>query len=214
MAEHIALLGDSIFDNGSYTGGLPDVVTHLRGLLPAGGTASLLAIDGTTTAELSEQTFRIPEGVTRAVVSIGGNDALINADLLNLPVSSTRDALLLFDERAGEFEANYREAIGAVVEQVPSTTVCTIYNGDLSEDQAATARVALMLFNDVILRVAFDFRLPVIDLRLICSERSDYANAIEPSSSGGAKIARAIAATLGADGAASRVFTGQWKREP
>ena len=36
MAEHIALLGDSIFDNNAYTGGAPDVVTHLRGILPPG----------------------------------------------------------------------------------------------------------------------------------------------------------------------------------
>lgn len=30
--------------------------------------------------------------------------------------------------------------------------------------------------------------LPVIDLRLVCCEPSDYANAIEPSSLGGEKI--------------------------
>ena len=30
MSKHIVLLGDSIFDNRPYTGGKPDVVTHLR----------------------------------------------------------------------------------------------------------------------------------------------------------------------------------------
>jgi hypothetical protein len=54
-----------------------------------------------------------------------------------------------------------------------------------------------MTFNDVILRTAFQWHLPVIDLRLICTEASDYANPIEPSGSGGAKIARAIAGALG-----------------
>jgi hypothetical protein len=35
MAGHVVLLGDSIFDNRSYTAGAPDVITHLGSLLPA-----------------------------------------------------------------------------------------------------------------------------------------------------------------------------------
>jgi len=77
-----------------------------------------------------------------------------------------------------------------------TTTVCTIYNGNLSRDEAAVARVGLTAFNDVILRVAFEASFRVIDLRLVCSEPSDYANPIEPSSAGGEKIARAILASL------------------
>lgn len=211
MSEHIVLLGDSIFDNSSYTRGQPDVVTHLRGLLPPGIVASLLAIDGSTTADLEDQLAVLPAKVTRAVVSVGGNDALLNADLLHLPVSSTRQALLLFGERVSKFEKDYRSAILAVRREIPELTVCTIYNGNLPDEQAPSARVALMMFNDAILRVAFELRLAVIDLRSVCAERSDYANPIEPSGSGGAKIARAIARSLGiVDGAMtpSRVFAG------
>jgi hypothetical protein len=32
---HVVLLGDSIFDNAAYTRGEPDVVGHLRDLLPS-----------------------------------------------------------------------------------------------------------------------------------------------------------------------------------
>ena len=39
--------------------------------------------------------------------------------------------------------------------------------------------------------------LPVLDLRLVCTEAADYSNAIEPSSVGGAKIARAICQIIG-----------------
>jgi hypothetical protein len=48
----------------------------------------------------------------------------------------------------------------------------------------------------------------VIDLRLVCTEASDYANPIEPSGTGGKKIADAIAAAVGASAghATSRVF--------
>lgn len=211
MADHIALLGDSIFDNSSYTSGLPDVVTHLRGLLPAGSKASLLAVDDSTTAELSDQISAVTPDVTRAVVSIGGNDALLNADILNLPVSSTQEALLLFGQRIAKFEEGYRAAIAAVLKRVPNTTICTVYNGNLPVDQAPPARVALMLFNDVILCAAFHWRLPVIDLRLVCSEPSDYANPIEPSGPGGAKIARAIVAMLAPikeQAPSSHVFAG------
>ncbi|HWZ88413.1 MAG TPA: SGNH/GDSL hydrolase family protein [Polyangiaceae bacterium] len=197
MAEHIALLGDSIFDNASYTKGLPDVVTHLRRLLPNGVVASLFAVDGSTTADLADQLAQVPSNISRVVLSVGGNDALLNADILNLPVASTREALHIFGERASRFERGYRAALASVVTRVSGVTVCTIYNGNLPDEQAPSARVALMMFNDAILRVAFQLRLPVIDLRLVCSEPSDYANPIEPSGQGGAKIARAIASALG-----------------
>jgi hypothetical protein len=55
-----------------------------------------------------------------------------------------------------------------------------------------------MVFNDVILRVAIEFGIPVIDLRFVCSSPADYANPIEPSSAGGAKIARAIVSLVSA----------------
>lgn len=49
-----------------------------------------------------------------------------------------------------------------------------------------------MVFNDVILRVGIELGLSMIDLRFVCSSPADYADPIEPSSVGGAKIARAI----------------------
>ena len=71
--------------------------------------------------------------------------------------------------------------------------VCTVYHGNFPDaDYQRRVVVALTLFNDVILRVAADHGLTVIDLRRICTAPADYANPIEPSSAGGAKIARAI----------------------
>jgi hypothetical protein len=68
-----------------------------------------------------------------------------------------------------------------------------------------------MMFNDVILRAAFERHLGVIELRAICREPGDYANRIEPSGPGGLKIARAIAHAAGALESPvppSRVWTG------
>ena len=206
--QHIALLGDSIFDNSPYTDGAPDVVSNLRAALPEGWGASLLAVDGSTTADLDPQIAHIEDDVTHLVLSLGGNDALLNSDLLNTPVGSTAEALALFGLRIDAFRDSYVAALESLLALDRHTTVCTIYEGNLDPAWAALARVALMVFNDVILRVAFEHGIDVIDLRLVCTEESDYANPIEPSGGGGRKIAEAIALAVGAEEGPipSRVF--------
>ena len=195
---HIALLGDSIFDNATYTAGAPDVITHVRAGLPTSWRASLLAVDGSTTQDLALQLERIATDVTHIVVSIGGNDALLNSDVIDLPVSSTAQALSIFGQRADAFRSSYKNALDAVLALNRRTIVCTIYEGNLEPGMATIARVALMFFNDAILRVAFERHLDVIDLRLVCNEASDYANPIEPSGGGGEKIAAAVLSATGA----------------
>ena len=73
-APHVILLGDSIFDNGAYVSGGPDVVHQLRDRLPRNGRATLLAVDGTTTSEVLLQLQRAPSDASHLVVSVGGND--------------------------------------------------------------------------------------------------------------------------------------------
>jgi len=195
---HIVLLGDSIFDNAAYTRGAPDVVTHLQRLLPSGWRATSLAVDGATTADLASQLRRVPADATHLAIAIGGNDALQNSDLLSLRVTSSAQALEVFAERVAEFDQAYRAAIRAAAALGHPTAVCTVYNGALEEDRARIARVALALFNDVIFREAFRTRIPVIDLRLICTQTTDYADIspIEPSVQGGDKITTAIVEVL------------------
>ena len=135
-----------------------------------------------------------PADATHLVLSVGGNDALANSDLLHAPVRSTAEALALFGRRLQRFRTDYEAAVDAVMKRPQPAIVCTIYEGDLPADEAPNARVALALFNDVILRTAFARRLSVIDLRLVCTERADYANPIEPSGSGGRKIAATVLA--------------------
>jgi hypothetical protein len=197
--SHIVLLGDSIFDNRAYTGGEPDVVSHLRSLLPTGYRATLCAVDGDTTQGVPEQLRGVPDDATHLIVSVGGNDVLGNTDLLSMAVDSTAEALALFAKRVARFEADYRSAIADVLILRRPTTVCTIYNGNLSPLEAEIARIGLMTFNDVILRVAFEHRVNIIDLRLVCTQPADYANPIEPSGPGGLKIAQAILRSLELD---------------
>ena len=194
---HLVLLGDSIFDNAAYTRGGPDVITQLREILPAEWRATLGAIDGATTYDFASQLRTLTSDVTHAVLSLGGNDALGHMELLDLRVRSSAEVLERFADAAAEFEARYRRVVGLVTERRVSLTLCTIYNGSFPEaDFQRLVSTALTVFNDAILRVAFERALTVIDLRLVCNEPADYANPIEPSSHGGAKIARAIRTVL------------------
>ena len=191
---HVVLLGDSIFDNAAYVSGGPDVVTQLAGMLPRGWTATLCAVDGARVADVERQLVRIPPGATHLVVSAGGNDALAHVDLLSRPARSSAEVLGLLADAAGAFEQRYRSMLAAVLRRRLAVTVCTIYNGNLPD--ALTQRLAstaLTVFNDAILRAAVEAATPVIELRLVADEPADYANPIEPSVRGGAKIARAVA---------------------
>jgi GDSL-like Lipase/Acylhydrolase family len=190
---HIVLLGDSIFDNASYTRGGPDVITQVRELLPPQSKATLLAVDGSTTLEVPSQLERQPSDASHLVLSVGGNDALMKSDILNTPIRSSNEALLLLADVAAIFEQNYRSAVDACLQAKLPLGLCTIYNGCFDDVKfQCTVTTALKIFNDAILRVGFEFSLPLIDLRFVCSTLADYANPIEPSSVGGAKIARAI----------------------
>jgi len=190
---HIVLLGDSIFDNASYTRGGPDLITQVRERLPQGWKATLLAVDGSVTLNVPAQLERLPQDASHLVLSVGGNDALMKSDILNTPVRSTAEALALLADVAGRFEENYREAVHACLRPTLPLGLCTIHNGCFDDVKFQRAvRTALRIFNDAILRVAFELGLPVIDLRFVCTSITDYANPIEPSSVGGAKIAGAI----------------------
>jgi len=191
------LLGDSIFDNGAYTSGGPDVIAQLRSLVPTGWKATLLAIDGARTEDVARQLDRLPPDASHLVLSIGGNDALAHSELLEGPAASAPQLLGFLADVAEAFESRYRRLIERVLERGLPLTVCTIYNGNFPDlEFQRLASTALCVFNDPILRVAFERRLTVIDLRLVCNEAADYANPIEPSSRGGAKIAGAIIRAL------------------
>lgn len=190
---HYILLGDSIFDNASYTGGKPDVITQVKDRLSGMGKASLLAVDGATTRNIESQLARLPADASHLVLSIGGNDALGSQSVLTAPVKTTGDGLLLLAGIAEGFSVNYRKAVQACLKRRLPLVTCTIYNGNFP-DPAYRRQVtaALAVFNDIILRISLEYGLTVIDLRRICNRPEDYANPIEPSSIGGAKIADAI----------------------
>lgn len=193
--SNVVLLGDSVFDNGAYVRrGEPDVVRQLQARLPSGSQATLRAVDGAVTTSVARQAEGIPAGASHLVVSAGGNDALRHIGVLEDPSRSIADALTRLAGIADEFERSYRAMLATIVARRLPTAVCTVYDPRFPDSRMQRLAVtALTLFNDAILRAAFQQALPVLDLRLICNEDTDFANPIEPSANGGEKIAAAIA---------------------
>jgi len=192
--SHLVLIGDSIFDNSPYTRGGPDVVAQVRGLLAPGWEATLLAVDGSTTDHVAGQLGRLPKQATHLVLSVGGNNALMHLRILEAPVSTMAEAIKALADIASDFERRYRLVIAACLDTALPLAVCTVYNGCFDDPSCQRlASATLAMFNDAIMRVAIEHALPVIDLRFVCDTAEDYANPIEPSSVGGAKIARVIA---------------------
>lgn len=202
---HIVLLGDSIFDNKSYTGENPSVTEHLTRLVGKKHRVTLLAVDGSVTSEVADQLKRVPRDATHLVLSSGGNDALGQQQTLQSSVQLVGEAFARIDGPVQGFRRQYRKLIAALASSGLPVIVCTIYNGNLEPEMIEAARAALALFNDVIYREANSFNARVVELREICTKPEDYANPIEPSAQGGGKIARAIVSAIRASAQAEIV---------
>jgi len=125
--KHLVLLGDSIFDNKSYVGGGLDVVSHLRQQTPLEWQVSLRAVDGSVIENVRKQILALPSDATHLFVSIGGNNAILNADVLQMQVSSSTEVFARLADSTSTFEHQYREMLRAILSLNKPTTVCTIY---------------------------------------------------------------------------------------
>ena len=191
--SHIVLLGDSIFDNGAYVNGGPPVIRQLRAKLPPGWQATLLAVDGSMAQHVAGQLKKVVTDASHLVISVGGNNAIDNIKVLREGARSTAEALERLADLGERFQQVYREMLQAVLSLQLPTAVCSVYYPNFPDPGIQRVlSTALTIFNDVIIREAFAAGVPLIDLRLVCSEPADYANEIEPSVAGGEKIASAI----------------------
>ena len=208
--KHIILAGDSVFDNRTYVEfGEPDVRDQLGDILDDGDKATLIAVDGDINNNVSKQLDNIPNDATHLFISIGGNDALMHIDAFTETVTTIGDALDSFNERVQEFERDYIKMLTNVIKYGLKTTLCTIYNPCFYHDNMdrisymiplsanlkklqQRSTTALPLFNNIIFQEAFNFGLPLMDLRLIFNDKADYSNPIEPSVVGGMKMAKII----------------------
>ena len=201
----IHLHGDSILDNRSYVNSSNDefsVAEHLTDLVVPPTKVLLRATDGFVTTDVTEVLNKSNAfgDDTLAVVSCGGNDALHfrSSEDMQKHVYSILQGMEVLLPHLQQFEKNYEQMLWQLTNtyEKKNVRVCTIYNNvpvdgaEITESQL----LALRLWNDVITEQANSYGVGVIDLRNICTESSDYSSisSIEPSHSGGEKIAKAI----------------------
>ncbi|MCL4867270.1 MAG: hypothetical protein KJZ47_15360 [Gemmatimonadales bacterium] len=190
----LALLGDSILDNGPYTRPEPDTTAHLQRLLP-GWTMQRVAEDGGIMSEVAGQLRQLAVRPSLAVLSIGGNDAVQHLGVLEGRTTHSANMLEELLAITTEFGAQYEAVARAVAAHAERVVLCTIYEVQLEPARyAELVKVPLGLLNDQVLRVGSRLGLEVLELRSVCTEPADFVQQIEPSARGAEKIARAIAA--------------------
>jgi len=194
---HCVLLGDSIFDNAVYVAPGQDVPTQLQQMLAgrdATARVTLLAVDGAICEEVAAQARGVTAGATQLFLSVGGNDLLRQFDLLNARAGTVADALLKLGTVMDELARRYREAVDACRATGLPLCLCAVYGCSFPDPRTqACADLIVGLFHDRIRQIAEEHRLPVIDLRRICWRETDFVQSIEPSDTGGRRIAAALA---------------------
>jgi hypothetical protein len=191
--RHLALLGDSILDNNSYTAPEPDTADCLQRALGPTWMVELLARDGSTMDDLRFQLTHLPKEADTAILSIGGNDAIAHIGLLEQRVDRAARVLAQLADITDDFAARYHRVLADLRPRVARLVVCTIYEPPLTDSTTARlARVPLTLLNDQIIRQAMKAGVDVLDLRSVCTESTDFVKEIEPSPAGARKIAAAI----------------------
>lgn len=198
--SHLVMLGDSIFDNGSYVAvGRPKVSDQMRGALPPAWKLEFLAQDGAKLSHVHTQIYKASPSATHIVASMGGNDVLSYAQVMLQKSERVAHSLYMMSLIQQKFKRKYRGVVTRLLDTNADITLCTIYNPCEPLEQAAlqsAENVGVSVFNDVIFQIASEFGIRVVDLRNIFTQRRDYANVIEPSHVGGQKMVRALLAQI------------------
>ena len=189
---HLVLMGDSIFDNGRYVPGRPALVEQARDWFPKDWRVTLLACDGAITPQVANQLERFPADATHFAISIGGNDVLESSYVVRESDNTPTEMLAEIHEARRQFREQYQKMLDAVRAHQCPAVACTVY--DAIQDITFQESLLLALYNDVILSECIRRGIPVLDLRLICTELQDFStySPIEPSEIGGAKIVRGL----------------------
>ena len=139
----------------------------------------------------------VPEDATHVVISVEGAWAIEQSGLLQAGTQTIRDALGTMADAADHFESLLAAMIASAQETALPTVVCTLVPGRYPKPvQHRVASTALAIFNDRVLRRAFEAGLPVVDLRRVCDEDADYATETVLTRAGVRKAANVIRAAL------------------
>ena len=205
MINQIHLYGDSILDNDAYVA-QGTSVSHQLLKLDRSRKVKLRAVDGDVTQDtlrvLHEVVNDLEDTEIGAVLSVGGNDALVLSNMMLAPVDNIAEAFAVLHEPLEQFRLDYKNVVERLTTLYPveNIRICTIYNKIpaelLTSHLGITAKemMALALFNDIITETAYQYGIKVLDLRVICEAPECYSriSPIEPSEEGGRRIAENI----------------------
>eukprot|EP00439_Symbiodinium_sp_Y106_P075448 s55_g14.t5 len=193
---HIVLLGDSTLDNSRH------VDVSIQKLLAAecsamGWECTFLAQDGANLDDVAmKQLGRIPDSATHVILSVSGNDLLrllneLSADSF-APRAVYKAVTVRLDESWAVADFDICQKMRQVLQSVTAigchVACCTVYAPQF--DQVLLKMLvstSLAVHNGRIRKMARDMGLSLIDLAFICTQPSDFANALELSTRGGNK---------------------------
>jgi len=195
---HVVLLGDSVLDNKSYIqAGETDVSTQLASLLGDAHQVTVCAVDGSMTVDIGDQLGNIPDDVTHLIVSMGGNNLVDQLAYADAPANTTTESMIILGALSEQFRKNYRESLQDILKLGLPTIVCNMHNPPFNDDTVLTVAVtALQTFNDCIFQEVVQAGFPLIEMRSVCADKSDFADVIALSATGGQKLTGVIKQVL------------------
>jgi hypothetical protein len=205
----IALLGDSVFDNGSYVDSESESVFGV--LKSSGESCELYAVDGTVISSVYSQWERLEPNLKNTqniFLSVGGNNALGSLHLIaDRMQSSEKELMQILDSFFAKFEDelhNLYEYISDNAGKIP-VYVANIYypcfdfanRGFDFQALKATGNHLKILkivdhLNVIIEEKAQDYYFGVMDINSAFHSKGFYANEIEPSFQGSQLLAGMI----------------------
>ncbi len=145
--------------------------------------------------------FQLPADASHVMIGIEGNRAIEESGLLDKRPETYEDALLLLSMAADEYEKQAEMLIQVAKASRLPTVVCNMYPPNYEDPTRQRAMVtALAVFNDRLIRRVFAAKLPLVDLSLVCTDETDYADATRLSKQGLRKASNVVVSALYAVG--------------
>lgn len=195
-ARHIVLAGDSILDNDVYVeADEPSVIQQLQEALPQPWVATKIAVDGDCMRDVYAQLQHLPQDATDLILSVGGNDMLGFAHLLDRAYTP-KDLPDVLRQPASDFTVSYAALLDTLQAMPLRVAICTVYTAIPFEepDFRQYGAAAISMFNQVMVAEAEKRGIAIIRLEEVCTDPADFSvfSPIEPSAIGGRKIVDAI----------------------
>eukprot|EP00658_Telonema_sp_P-2_P085104 TRINITY_DN9628_c0_g1_i3.p2 TRINITY_DN9628_c0_g1~~TRINITY_DN9628_c0_g1_i3.p2 ORF type:complete len:263 (-),score=68.39 TRINITY_DN9628_c0_g1_i3:1328-2116(-) len=160
---------------------------------------TMCALDGAMIAAIPDQLGNAPVDGNYFIISVGGNNATGAVSTVLGEATTVEESILRLHTFVAAFEQEFTQMVQRVVQVIGQKplVLCGCYNPCFHSMNVTTVsqgvvNTAMALLADVVQRVGTRFGAAVIDWRRVMTKVEDFANPIEPSSVGGAKMADCI----------------------